>query len=155
MTPKVKWIIIGCSALLLTGATIFAIKKVKKNKEEKEKENLDALTSQAVLDDVKQSTTPKTTPAASSNPVGKKAYVSNKAGYINIRETAEVDNGYIDNLIGKIEGGGTPIGTITSVTKSTQDPPEDWYAIKLDKTMREWGISWNNIFVHASDVDVK
>ena len=155
MDKKLKWIIIGCSALVLTGATIFVVKKMKKSKEEKEKSKLDALTSQAVLDEVKQ-TTPKTTPTpASSNPVGKKAYVSGRAGYVNIRETAEVDNGYIDNLIGKIEGVGTPIGTITSVTKSTQDPPEDWYAIKLDKPMKEWGVSWNNVFVHGADVDVR
>ena len=142
-------ILIATSATLFGGIALLVANKLKKDKEEKQKQNEETQT---------QKPTPQgsaNTPVIAESVIGKKAYVSSKNGLINLRETPKVDNGIVDNLITTIKGSGTPIGKIISVQKSDQNPPEDWYEIKLDKPVKEWMISWDVVFVHAADVDVK
>lgn len=70
-----------------------------------------------------------------SNPkeelIGKTLYP--KSGYVNIREEPKVNNGWVNNIIEKIEGKGTPIGTIVEVTQGTETPPMRWFKVKLNK----------------------
>jgi hypothetical protein len=145
-----KILIIGGSALaVLAGATVLIVNKIKKDKAEKDAFNAEMEAKK------KANEGSANKPVVAENVIGKKAYVSAKNGMINLRETPKVDNGVVDNLITSIKGAGTVIGSIVSVQKSDQNPPEDWYEVKLDKPVKEWMISWDVVFVHAADVDVK
>ena len=62
-------------------------------------------------------------------------------GYANIREDAQVDNEkgisdfWMDNIIGKVEGGGQLIGTIVAEKYDDLEPKMRWFRIKLDPAL--------------------
>ena len=73
--------------------------------------------------------------ATSSISKSKKVVVS--GSYANIRSSAKVNNGTINNLLGKVSGKGTTIGTLMSSGKSIEyGDKKKWYKVKLTNRLK-------------------
>ena len=90
-------------------------------------------------------------------------FPTKELGFVNVRTSPKVDDGQVlpligrvsSNLLTKVEGSNTPIGTIISTAKdNSTDPPETWYKLRLDPILAK-KTDYRNGYVHSDYVDVK
>ena len=66
-----------------------------------------------------------------------KRYVYVKGSYANMRSSAKVNNGWVNNLDGKVSGKNKKIGTFVSAHKSLEyGDKKVWYKVKLLKKLK-------------------
>lgn len=135
-----KGLYITIASLVVLGGTIFTIAKVRKNRA-KRKEEFDSLielnnaNNQAAIDELKgQYENALTQQQEDIKGVrqGKFAYPS--GSYVNIRTSAKVNNGYINNIKYKHTGQNKKIGMIKKEVPSVEyGDKKTWYMIELEK----------------------
>lgn len=120
--------LIVAGAILLVGG-FFIIDKFKKNKQGSNEGDSDTQDESSVANDNSTSTTNLPIKPLDVNSIVGKDVLTNTSN-VNIRKSAMVNNGWINNIFGIIPQKGTLIGKVESVTKKDGF---NWLEVKLSR----------------------
>ena len=163
MERKTKIILIISGVVLAGGITTGII--LYSNKKKREQQELEDdlkrwadLERQGKTEDAQGNVIQIEKPSPTS-PIGQIAYVSSDSGYINLRSSAKVDDGWVSNKVGKVSGAGTQIGVVIKQVMGTETDPLKWYLVKLTKPVNmSVGLSsmpFEYAYVSAEQIDMK
>jgi len=135
---KNKWVYISLSLVGALGIYFLATKLFKKDDESTTDEEIEE--EDPTKEQIKQDPT-LIEALKSGKAIGMKVYT--KVNNANIRNSAEVNNGYVNNIWANVSEKGTYLGTIYDIYKSTDtnlinpntNQPYYWVVLHLDQTL--------------------